>query len=509
MKGNDRFQEILDKNIERPILLYGDPDVDGLVSLLFMCQFCDKLGLKYSYYVNPNRKHGFLLDVEKIKGYMVIASDFTITESEMQNLVNNDVVILSTDHHECQSSFIDVHSDTAEGVVINNQYPFEPEEDRYLSGAGVFYELVCSIYPEFKSIEREALIGVTLLSDVRQIENNKAKKYLRTTYTIDTNIGYINYLVSNCVGTDYGFGMPKLDRNFIDYSLSPKINAMLRFNKTTEAINFILGKGVTSNNCKEVQATLIAEMNEKASVLSLPSVDIVAVNELDFVEYNTSITNFIGLLCSNWKDKHNNKSVLGLVYENGKITRASFRGKYDDVYYLIGFKDLGINAQGHPTAFGIVDFEPTTDLWVQINDLVTDLELSHTPTITVIETTNLALTVTMKGMDIANSNCYVRDMYRTYIKYTGNNIRVNKMTYKKVKFTDDDFISGTIPDEVTRGVNYKYLRDDNGQPIPKYIEYIIDGRTVKSFGVRVEDGGWILPMLDKGYLQLLVHTPIE
>ena len=130
MRGSLRFKEILEANKNRPILLYGDPDVDGLFSLLLMCQFCDMLGLKYSYYVNSNRYHGFSIPVDKLEGNLVIASDFEITQEEMQALVDNNVVVLSTDHHDCQAEFIEVRSDMAEGIVINNQYPFEPEEDR-------------------------------------------------------------------------------------------------------------------------------------------------------------------------------------------------------------------------------------------------------------------------------------------------------------------------------------------------------------------------------------------
>lgn len=438
---------------------------------------------------------------------LVIASDFTMTQAEVQALVDADVAVLSTDHHEVQQTFIDCQG-KAEGIVINNQYPFEPEEDRYLSGAGVFYELVCSLYPEFKSKEREALVGITLLSDVRQIENAKARKYLSTTYTIDPTQGYINYLIRNTLDNDFSFGVPRLDRNYIDFVLSPKINALLRFDKTKEAVDFILGKGLATNDCRGVQKHLISDMTDRASVLQLPSVDILAVNELDFTEYHTQVTSFIGLLCSDWKDKHSNKSVLGLVFENGKITRASFRGKYDDVHYLSGLRNLGIKAEGHPTAFGILDFEPTKETWININDVISDMESTHTQTTKVINSSNLAITLTQCGLNVANENCYVRDMYRTYIKYTGNNAKIQKITYKTEEFTDEDYRTGVIPDKKVGMTCYKNIKDSQGNPIPKYIEYLIDGRKVKSFGVYIEDG-YILPMVERGYIQLFVRPPIK
>lgn len=509
MTGKERFVEILTKYKNRPIIFYGDPDCDGLISLLLMTQFGDMLGKDYSYYVNEHRFHGFTLQASSLRGSLVIAADFAITEHEMQCLVDNDVAVLSTDHHDIQSSFIDVQG-LAEGVVINNQYPFEPEEDRYLSGAGVFYELICSIYPDFKTKVRDALVGITLLSDIRPTEGAKAKKYLRTTYSVNTEEGYINYLITNTLKSDFTFGVPRLDRNFIDFTLSPTINSLLRFNKTKEVIDFILGNGLgTNGEYKSFQSNLLSVMTSRVYVLDMPAVSILAINDSDFTDYpDVEISDFIGLLCNDYKDKTSDKSTLGFVISNGVVKRASFRGKYDDVHYLTGFRHIDISADGHPNAFGIKNFVPTADTWVQINDLVTELESCHVKTINVIDITNLAMALNTYGTKVSTENCYVRDCYRTYFRYKGNQYQIIKQTYKLVEFTNDDYVLGVKPVKTERGVSYKYLLDANGEKVPKYIEYLVDGRTVKSFGVSVKDG-LILPILERGYMQLYVKPNIN
>jgi single-stranded-DNA-specific exonuclease len=482
--------------------------MDGLVALLLMCQWADSLGLTYSYYVNSNRYHGFELNLADLKGYLIIASDFTITEDEVKAIVDNDIVLLSTDHHDIQDSFIDYKSGNAEGIVINNQYPFEPEDNRYQSGAGVFYELICELYPDFKSKERTALVGVTLLSDMRPIENDKAKQYLRTTYSIDTDTPYISYLITSACNNDFGFGKPKFDRNFIDYTLTPIVNALLRADKTEEAVKFILGGGLTSFDAKGLQKQLIEDMYLRCEIQLFNNVVYLVANTSQFLDYHVKISNYIGLFCNDYKDKHNGVSVLGIVIENGKIIRASFRGKYDDIHYRSGFRNLGINAQGHPGAFGILDFYPDTDTWYQIDDLIGDLEANHHQTITVVKATNLAFILNRDGANMAMNNCYVRDMYRTYIRYTGSNIKIKRQTYKSEEFTQEDYRNGVRPDEVIRGVNYKYVRDAEGNPVPKYIEYLVDGRQIKSFGDKIEDG-LILPILEKGYMQLYVRSSLN
>lgn len=509
MFGANRFKEIFETHKDRPLLLYGDPDVDGLMSLLLMCQFATMMGKEYSWYVNPDRVHGWTLKPESLRGYLVISADFSFSKSVLQSLVDNDVVVLSTDHHDINEDFIEVRGDSAEGIIINNQYSFEPEEDRYLSGAGVFYELICSLYPDFKSKEREAIVGITLLSDMRQIENPKARKYLKVTYSPSLDSPYIKYLIDNTLESDYGFGVPRLDRNFIDYTLSPFINALLRFDKTKEAVEFILGNGLLIGSLRERQKELIVEMMKKVQICKFSDITFLVVNASDFDKYSdVKITNFIGYLCNDYKNKNKGISDLGMVVKNGEVIRTSFRGRYDDVNYRSKISDLGIDAQGHAGAFGIQNFKPDNETWFKINDLVHDLELNHVDTFNVINASNLSVVLNTRGEDIANENCFVRDMYRTYIRYLGKNIKEIRHTYKMVEFSNDEYLSGKKADVESRGIKYKYIRDSDGLPVTKYIEYLVDGRKVKSFGVELNSDSLILPILEKGYIQLYVRESL-
>lgn len=511
MKGTDIAKEIIEEfKPSRPVIIYGDPDPDGLYSLLFCCNLFDEvLHTKYSYFVNDRRQHGFKVQPSTLRGYLVVAVDFDINQEMMQTLVDNDVAIVSFDHHNIQDEFIYVESDktSARGVVINNQYPFEDVENRYQSGAGVVYEAFCEMYPEFKSDLREVLVGVTLLTDTRPIENERAKKYLKKTYSASTQSGYVHYLMECILGKDYGFGVPRLDRNFIDYNLSPKINSLLRFGKLSEAINFVLGKGLRVTDTQAKQTNLLSKMKERAYTLHLSHLTVVAIDVAEFLDFgDVDLTCFIGCLCSNIKGT--GVSTLGIVLENGKVTRASFRGRYDDICYLVGFQNLGIGAEGHHNAFGITNFSPDQSTWIDLNDLIMQLEENHKQTIKVIETGNLSFTMLQIGMSVANENCYVRDMYRTYIRYTGHNAKIVKCTYKSEPLTDEERNKGIQADFYSSKQGYKYLRDSNGNPIIKFIEYIIDGKQVKSFGVKIEEG-LILPILEKGHVQLYVRDSID
>lgn len=508
MRGKEIVEEMMKEYSNRPILVYGDPDVDGLFSMLLVCQLLDGLNLKYKYHVNKDRQHGFLLSKEKLQGYFVIAVDFSIPKEVMKELVENDIAIICIDHHTIlDEELVYVESKGAKGVVINNQYKFEPEEDTYLSGAGVVYELYKDIYSWYDSKEREVLVGITLLSDARPIENRKARKYLTTTYNADTQKGYSAYLLKSTLGVDFGFGVPKLDRNFIDFKFSPEINALLRFGKEREAISFILGEGLKDLGLREIQSALKLEMEHNSDILELDNLLIVGVDVEKFRGFRgINISSFIGLLCSNLRNS--GKSVLGFCYKGVEIERCSFRGKYDNVDYLSKFLELGIEAKGHPTAFGITEFQPNKMLLERINECIGKIEQAHIQTTKVYEVSNLSVFLLQKGLDIARENLYVRDMYRTYIKYKGNNIQEKTRKYKIEELTLEDMERGVVPDIYEKQKNYRYIRDRKGNKKVSYIEYLIDGKLVKSFGVEIENGV-ILPILEKGYIQLYVRESIS
>ena len=497
MYGSEKAYEILQNAIQqdKKIMLIGDPDVDGLMSLKLMCEYMQYLGLDYTYYVNDNRVHGFTLDSSMLSGYLLICADFAIDRKTIKEIVDNGIDIISTDHHEIEANFIEYNNGKNCGVVLNNQYPFEPEDERYNSGAGVVYNLFKSFNAEFASEERDAIVGITLLSDVRPTENKKARRYLARLYNY--NEGYIDYLIQNTIKTDFGFGVPKMDRTFVDFTFSPTINALLRFNKTQVAIDLILGNGITDfTDYRKKQTELVRVLKENSDILDLGSCIILAV---DADQYSEDVTNFIGLVCSQYKNLQ--KSALAFVYSGGKILRASFRGRFDDIDYRKAMQELSIDAQGHKGAFGIKSFYPNAETWKQIADIIGVLECDHKDTRTIIESNNLSVTLLNKGSNYAYENGFVRDMYRTYIRYTGKNAREVKKTYRMVEFTQEDYENRRTPDRTVKHIDYKFELDNNGERIVKYREFNIDGKTVKSFGLGVEDG-LIMPILEKGYLNL-------
>ena len=57
MVGIEKARHIIEEGLkaDKKILLYGDADIDGIISLKIMCEYFDELGKDYTYYINDNR----------------------------------------------------------------------------------------------------------------------------------------------------------------------------------------------------------------------------------------------------------------------------------------------------------------------------------------------------------------------------------------------------------------------------------------------------------------------
>ena len=82
----------------RKIVVYFDPDVDGMIAGYFVCKYLAMYGKPFSWYVNTNRSHNWDLDLEKVKDCNIVAVDFMIPKQVMQDIVDN--AVNSNSYHE-------------------------------------------------------------------------------------------------------------------------------------------------------------------------------------------------------------------------------------------------------------------------------------------------------------------------------------------------------------------------------------------------------------------------
>lgn len=453
-----------------PIIVYFDPDVDGMIAGYLVCRYLKILGRDFTTVVNQNRSHDWSLDFGTLLGKNVIAVDFQITRDTLKSIVDAGCNILSMDHHINDKEFIAYESKGKQGYIINNQYPFEPEDGRYLSGAGVVFEVLSTIEPKMDTVENRALVGLTLLSDVCDIENKNAKLYLDALYSHKYE-GYIKYLIQGVSDEDnYKFGVPRFDRNFVDFRFSPVVNSNLRFNRGDEVVRFFLRQGELDKSCQQRQKTLVNEILSKADVVELSHLRVCCFKSWDCdSDYPDNVySNFVGLIASRLLD--GKKSVLCFSItgnkddkESMKIGRVSFRGALNKCDYISQVSRVA-ECAGHDAAFGLLNFIPSREMFESINKACIEVEGGATKTLNIVPVSNMSLFNAREALGIAKHNEYCLSRNKKYIRYTGN----------------------------------KTSKRRSGE---KFVEWGCDGVKVMSFDPNLTfENGLIVPVLDRGYV---------
>ena len=442
--GVDKVKFLLNRYIEdykktkKNVLVYFDPDIDGLISGVLVCKFLARLGITFDWYINSNRAHGFFIPRGKISNTNIINVDSAVQREKIQWLLEEGCNIISLDHHINEKYLIEEYNEKTDkyGVVVDNHYVTEPETGTYLSGAGVVFETFICIDKDFNTRENRSLVGLTLLSDVCPIENDNAHGYLYELFNHPYR-GYIKYLIDGVLPKrDYTFGVPRLDRNFVDYSFSPALNACFRFNKQDLCVNFSLGLASVDITCKDTQRDLVNELIELAQVRHFSNVSFIRIdvrkipkNEESLAyKYKDILSNFIGLVANKYLNS-GRSAIAFLITEEGTVGRGSFRGYCTGLDYLKELtKDHLIDGAGHESAFGILKIKPTKKNCEDINKRckAVDDTLDRNKEDNIISISNMSSFLNGRAYKIAERNQFCLDQNRTYVRYKGSNIVENK-----------------------------------------------------------------------------------
>lgn len=473
-KGTKGLKSVIDGF--QNIIVYFDPDVDGMIAGYLVCKYLSMNGKQFHWYVNSDRKHDWSLPMEKCKGKDIIAVDFKIPRDIVKELVSIGCNLVSMDHHVNEPELIYYRSSSRKniGIVINNQYPFEEEDARYLSGAGVVFETLRLLDERMGTEENKALVGLTLLSDVCDIENPLAASYLSTLYE-HKNKGYIKYLISATIGLkDYGFGAPRMDRNFVDFKFSPAINSNLRFGNQDEVVEFFLGRGRLDLSCHDRQKQLVKDIQKSVTVREFSALRVVFYKdwEVESQEDSDVLSSFVGLVASRYLDgKHSVLCYDIAKDENGKpyVKRASFRGNINTVDYLGGWSGI-VDAAGHPTAFGVLNLVPSKDLFKKLNSVCEELDSKSSRTTKIKPVVNMSFFANGGAKAMAEKNMYCLSRNRSYVRYVGRSVSVKR-----------------------EGASYK--------------EYSVDGVSVMCFDLSLDfSNGLIFPILERGFIKFYLQS---
>lgn len=435
------------------VLVYGDPDIDGLVSAKFYADYLDTKGIPYKVHVNSQRQHGFLLDPNRLNCDFILSGDFQVSVDTFKKVVDKGITWLCTDHHPSSNDFEGEFFEYRGSVMMNPLYGSQAPEMAFNSGAGVVLQVLGGYDSDFVTRERLAMVGWTLLSDIRPIDGSEtASKLLDILYHIPYE-GYFQKLIQGvfAFSKDWDFGEPTLDRNFVDFTLSPFVNSMLRFDAMGDAWEYVYQAKKPSYNYVKMQKELVAmspdwlkEYHSGALTLKIYNIDLVPA------QFKKTMSNFVGYLANK-----SDGSCLALLMEGTKVLRGSFRGKHDQDYRL-QLEDM--QCLGHGSAFGVKMSAFNLETLKEFAHHVTTLDEGYsddTP-VAVEEVVDLKEWVLNSGVKKAYSNDFT-NYHKLYLSYKGTDVRLTRSNPKIRVYSVDgveviSFVEGTPRDTLIQPV---------------------------------------------------------
>jgi single-stranded-DNA-specific exonuclease len=245
MKGMDRAVERIGAAIDRGenILIFGDYDVDGVLSTVMLKKALTTLGAKAEYFIPERLTDGYGIKAEHVRipvergASLVISVDCGIKAVEFAaGAREKGVDVIVTDHHRPGDVLPDAVA-VLDPVLADSGYP-----DRGLAGVGVTFKLIQALLqkagkdtglPHYMK-----LVSIGTVADVAELKGENrlfVKHGLRGLRSV-SNVG-LRSLIEAC-----GLGHRKISEGDLGFRIGPRINAAGRMGMTDLAVRLFFSE---------------------------------------------------------------------------------------------------------------------------------------------------------------------------------------------------------------------------------------------------------------------------
>lgn len=226
----------------KPILIYGDYDVDGTTAVAYLYLYLSKYYDKLAYYVPDRQKEGYGVSVQAIdwaveQGFkLIITLDCGVTAIEQVKYANDKgLQIIISDHHLPAEELPEA------AAILNPKQLDCPYPYKELSGCGIGFKIASAFAqhhqldtkPLFQHID---LVAVAIASDIVPItgENRILAHFGLKKLNEDPTIGLRAIIDLACPDK------PQLAISDIVFSIGPRINAAGRMGDARKAVNLLI-----------------------------------------------------------------------------------------------------------------------------------------------------------------------------------------------------------------------------------------------------------------------------
>jgi single-stranded-DNA-specific exonuclease len=356
----DRIRQAISQR--EKILIFGDYDVDGILSVVILSKALESLGAEVDYFIPERLKEGYGIKEKYIdivlerKVGLVISVDCGIKATQFAKRAKEvGVDIIITDHH-LPGDILPQAKAILNPVLDDSGYP-----DRSLAGIGVVFKLIQALFErEGKSSSLPhymKLVSIGTIADVAELkgENRLFVKFGLKGLEEVANTGLLS-LMEFC-----GLSGKKVSARDVGYRIGPRINAAGRMGMTDLAVKLFFTDSLPESlelvghldklNSKrqKTQEKIYEQALRKIRKRNLDRRYKFLI--LGCEEWHRGV---IGIVASKLKD-YFHRPVLIFVYEVGK---AYGSGRSINDFPLIACldecKDLFLNYGGHSMAVGCV-----------------------------------------------------------------------------------------------------------------------------------------------------------
>lgn len=343
------------------ILIFGDYDVDGVVSTSILYNYLSSRGANVQYYLPDRMEDGYGLTmgaaekVELLKVSLVITVDCGITSAEeVRYLTERGMQVIVTDHHECKEVLPDAFA------VLNPHKPGCGYPFKELAGAGVVLKLIQALsnrsgcagsYRSYLDLAALATIAdIVPLIDENRIIASFGLKAMETT----ANQG-LNALIKVS-----GLGGKPISAYSAAYGLAPRVNAAGRIGSAVRGVRLFTADS-------QVFAEAMAKELDDENKIRQGTESEILEETLKFIEADLDPEHgkvlviggegwhqgVIGIVASKVLEKYN-RPVIMLSIEDG-IAKGSGRSlKCFNLFKALCFcEDLLDRFGGHEMAAGL------------------------------------------------------------------------------------------------------------------------------------------------------------
>lgn len=363
-KNEEHMLKLLTKCIQEnaKTLIYGDYDLDGLMSLLITRDTMRYLGhtnhttFRYMYRTHDLDKMAVAQAISGRYKYMIICDTASSDLVSLKRLINAGVTPIVIDHHISKYAYEDYPDKMC---IINSMTENRECGTNLKTSAGALtFMLMDSLIKYLNIAPCESLSAyalVSLYSDCMDMSNQynrgiyyRAKKLYRHELP-----EYIGYFMNDFV---------EFNRRFIEFHFSPKVNAIFRSENFHLINNFFLTSNLTMNDINArlneidvLHKTSRSMVSTAADIIEYKLLDNFVLGNLSSVDSEINVEdhklyNYTGLVANILAGRYGKTAVVYCHSKAGGL-KASLRDQQSRAYLPV-FQQF-CKAGGHNSAFGI------------------------------------------------------------------------------------------------------------------------------------------------------------